>query len=109
MVAAGWAVAYRAYSPRYVQQEGAAKTAGLGLWAMDFQAPSDYRREQRGDAPGPPDRACVIKGNINAKGERIFHLPGTRTYPEVRINSARGERWFCSAQQALAAGWRAPR
>ena len=46
-------------------------------------------------------------GNINAKGRRIFHVPGQEDYAATRIDRARGERWFCSAAEALAAGWTA--
>ena len=33
----------------------------------------------------PPNPACPIKGNINAKGECIFHEPGTRDYCRVSM------------------------
>ncbi|GIK33735.1 MAG: hypothetical protein AMXMBFR45_23660 [Gammaproteobacteria bacterium] len=57
-----------------------------------------------GQPPG-----CDIKGNINSKGDRIYHLPGSRSYAGTRINPDSGERWFCSEDEARAAGWRAPR
>jgi hypothetical protein len=53
-----------------------------------------------------PDRQCMIKGNINGKGERIYHPPGCRYYGSTIIDPQRGERWFCSEQEAVAAGWR---
>ncbi len=49
---------------------------------------------------------CAIKGNINAKGERIYRMPGQQAYSVTRINPVNGERWFCSEVQAKAAGWR---
>ncbi|WP_246679230.1 hypothetical protein [Mesorhizobium sp. B2-6-2] len=49
---------------------------------------------------------CDIKGNINEWGERIYHMPGQAYYSATRINSARGERWFCSQWEAWWAGWR---
>jgi hypothetical protein len=49
---------------------------------------------------------CVIKGNVNTRGERIYHVPGQRYYDETRISPSHGERWFCSEQEARAAGWR---
>jgi hypothetical protein len=52
---------------------------------------------------------CVIKGNINRKGEKIYHLPGSASYAETRINTAAAERWFCSEDEARKAGWRAAR
>jgi hypothetical protein len=47
-----------------------------------------------------------IKGNINSKGERIYHVPGGRSYANTAIDTARGERWFCSEAEARASGWR---
>lgn len=49
---------------------------------------------------------CLIKGNVSSKGERIYHLPGCRHYNSTNIDPKRGERWFCSEQEAVAAGWR---
>ena len=111
LVAAGWATAYRKYSMTYVGVEARAKVAELGIWATGFEQPSDYRRERReaaGSAP-PPDLRCAIKGNINVRGDHIYHVPGSRAYAEVRIDADRGERWFCSPAEAVAAGWRAVR
>jgi len=47
----------------------------------------------------------MLKGNINAKGRKIFHTPGQRDYGVTVIDTAHGERWFCSAAEAIAAGW----
>lgn len=60
-----------------------------------------------GASPPAPNPACPIKGNINSKGEQIFHMPGQRDYCRTAIDEAAGEVWFCSAVQAEAAGWRA--
>lgn len=50
---------------------------------------------------------CTIRGNISdGSGERIYHLPGQRYYGDVSIKPWRGERWFCSEAEAIAAGWR---
>ena len=52
--------------------------------------------------------SCPIKGNINEKGERIYHVPGDQWYSNTKLDESKGERWFCSEKEALAAGWRAP-
>lgn len=104
MVQAGAATAYRRYSDRYVAQERRARAAGRGIWAGTMVAPETYRHR----LPPPPADAppgCVIKGNISAQG-KIYHLPGQADYAKVRITPARGERWFCAAAYAEAAGWR---
>jgi len=50
--------------------------------------------------------SCNIKGNVSTKGERIYHMPGDDYYNDTRIQSSHGERWFCSEEEARAAGWR---
>lgn len=104
MVKAGWALAYREYSVDYVNDEQHARENELGLWAGEFQAPWDYRR---GPTETEIDQSagCLIKGNINSEGRRIYHLPGTTAYGRTRIDEEQGERWFCNEDDALAAGW----
>ena len=54
-----------------------------------------------------PTPECRIKGNISTKtGERIYHVPGQRFYEQTRIDPGKGERWFCSEEDARRAGWR---
>ena len=50
-------------------------------------------------------RACAIKGNINGNGEHIYHLPFQHFYPRVKVDEGKGERWFCTEQEARDAGW----
>jgi hypothetical protein len=33
-------------------------------------------------------------------------MPWSPWYARVKIDESRGERWFCSEAEALAAGWR---
>ena len=49
---------------------------------------------------------CNIKGNINARGEKIYHFPGCSYYGKTAMDESKGERWFCSEKEALKAGWR---
>jgi hypothetical protein len=53
--------------------------------------------------------SCNIKGNVSTQGERIYHLPGQKYYDDTRISASHGERWFCSEEEARAAGWRRSR
>ena len=59
--------------------------------------------------PTKPEGPCRIKGNINDKGDRIYHVPGSDSYERTGISTSRGERWFCTEEEARKAGWRAPR
>ncbi|MBD2497154.1 cold shock domain-containing protein [Nostoc sp. FACHB-280] len=54
---------------------------------------------------------CMIKGNISiATGNKFYHLPGMEDYGSTVIDPLKGERWFCTEKEAIAAGWRkAPR
>ncbi|MCT7378182.1 hypothetical protein [Chelativorans salis] len=57
--------------------------------------------------PNALNPACNIKGNVSINsGQRIYHLPGDKFYSETIIRPEYGERWFCSEQEARAAGWR---
>ena len=103
----GLALAYRRYSTAYAGQERSAKAARRGLWRGDFVAPWDWRRGKRlAAAPTARTGACRIKGNISRSGKRIYHVPGGQYYDRTRIDTSRGERWFCSEAEARAAGWR---
>ena len=47
MVEGGWAVAYRRYSTRYVEEEAAAREAKRGIWRGSFTMPWIWRRQNR--------------------------------------------------------------
>ena len=44
LVRSGYAFAYRKYSTKFIQDEEFAKANKLGMWAMTFQYPWDFRR-----------------------------------------------------------------
>jgi hypothetical protein len=53
------------------------------------------------------DPACDIKGNISINSQaKIYHVKGQEYYDETIIRPEYGERWFCSEDDARAAGWR---
>lgn len=121
MVRSGWALAYTKYSLDYTTDEKMAAIESVGIWSGAFVRPSPWRRGDRlgsgpaipasnGGTVAQPNEAgpdgCAIKGNISRKGKRIYHRPGTRWYAKTQINKAAGERWFCSEQDAVSAGWR---
>lgn len=105
MVADGLAFAYRKYSNDYDLEEKSAYVADLGIHGFIMEAPARYRLT-RIKGRSAPDANCRIKGNINGKGARIFHVPGQKYYEKTGIRTVQGERWFCSEAQARASGWR---
>ncbi|MFD2739054.1 thermonuclease family protein [Sulfitobacter aestuarii] len=112
LVQQGLAFAYRRYAMDYDLDEKAAFVAGRGLHGFTLQTPAAYRAAQRAtvsDEGSEPPGDCRIKGNISSKGSRIYHRPDQRDYGRTRIETSKGERWFCTAVEAETAGWRAAR
>jgi len=114
--------------PRYsngvfAKEQSTAKAEKTGIWQGQFELPWEWRAAQRGQSDGSSivalmpsatspaasseqSSSCNIKGNISRKGERIYHVPGQKYYAQTRISIGKGEQWFCSEQEAKAAGWR---
>ena len=89
----------------YSSAEIEAREKRLGLWVEAAIPPWEFRRK---DTQETTNTGCNIKGNISSNGNRIYHLPGTTWYGRTKINESKGERWFCSEEEARAAGWRVP-
>ena len=110
LVRTGNAWAYRRYlrDQSLLDLEQEARDARRGLWSLtetEPQPPWEWRRQDRRAQAGERS-GCRIKGNISRGGERIYHLPGQEHYDATRISPSRGERWFCTEEEARAAGWR---
>jgi endonuclease YncB( thermonuclease family) len=113
---------------RFGEDEADAKNNRRGLWKGCFVAPQEFRRGRKdgallGDScrtdkdreiraalfpeePGMPP-GCSIKGKFAVRARvtgnlGVYHLQGCRSYPAL----ARPDRWFCSEQDAQAAGFR---
>lgn len=59
-------------------------------------------------ASNPAPTECLIKGNVNSKGEKIYHTPDDRDYNRTKVKPEEGDQWFCTEADAQAAGFRAP-
>lgn len=109
LVLTGAGFACPQYSQDYVSMESEAKVKGLGIWQGKNDLPMQcWTDEAKAELYALLPR-CMIKGNIGSKNELIYHLPGGQYYDKTRIEVENGERWFCSAAEAEAAGWRAAR
>jgi endonuclease YncB( thermonuclease family) len=130
LVSNGWALALTRISRDYEADEKAAREAKAGMWQGAFIAPWDWRvRNKKTAILGaitPPENAraillasasgasapspdCTIKGNVNRSGECIFHQPTSRWYAKIEMKISKGTRWFCSVEEAEAAGCRETR
>lgn len=130
LVGQGWALVNPRYTHDYEADEKTARASQVGLWQGSFIAPWDWAvRNKRaavlGSGPrqdgadkvlfasasdvAPPSPACTIKGNVNRSGECIYHRPGGRWYAQIKMGIQKGTRWFCSVEDAEAAGCRETR
>lgn len=108
MVREGYAWAFVKYSKSYVREEADARAARVGIWRGGKAEPPWVYREQRwAGAEQVAPEGCAIKGNVTKNGH-IYHMPWSPWYRKVKVEPNKGERWFCSEAQAIAAGWRAP-
>jgi len=107
MVRQGYAWAFVKYAQTYTRQELAARRSRLGVWQSDCQTAWAFRAGRWTDQAADAPSGCPIKGNISRNG-RIYHTPWSPWYGRTRVSPERGERWFCSEADALAAGWRRP-
>jgi len=96
------------YQERFRQAEIQARGSNKGLWGQ-----CGFARLTNGQVVGQAntilDGDCLIKGNISSSGEKIYHMPGQRYYNQTAITESKGERWFCSEEEAQKAGWRKSR
>ena len=130
LVRSGWALAFVRVSHDYEADEKAAREAKAGMWQGAFIAPWDWRVRNKKTAilgavkPPPnahaillasasgsvaPSPDCTIKGNVNSSGECIYHTPKSRWYAQIKMHISKGTRWFCSVEDAEAAGCRETR
>jgi endonuclease YncB( thermonuclease family) len=130
LVRNGWALAYTRVSHDYDADEKEAREAKAGMWQGAFIAPWDWRIRNKkttvlgatrppenanaillASASGPvaPSPDCTIKGNVNRSGECIYHKPTSRWYAQIKMHVSKGTRWFCSVDDAEAAGCRETR
>ncbi len=84
------------------QSQREAMTNNRGLWSgcavPSLSKPSQNVSEQ--------NSGCSIKGNVSTSGEKIYHLSGCQSYQKTIIDETKGERWFCSEDEAVKSGWR---
>lgn len=92
------------YTKDFLDLEREARNKNVGLWSQGMAL------NNSGGSSLPPSYSQAgkgkIKGNINSKGEKIYHLPGGAYYNKTKIDTSKGERWFNTEKEARAAGWR---
>ena len=107
LLARGLATALPDSVPAYRRAEIQAKNAKLGIWRGEFVVPAEWRKGKRLAGPADsPAEVCDVKGIITKAGHRVYYVPTDSDYEEKTVSAARGERMFCSDDEAELAGWR---
>ncbi|MGL4522312.1 MAG: thermonuclease family protein, partial [Bacilli bacterium] len=83
--------------------EAIAKKKRIGIWSIEDYAANNFETDEEVKKPEQPTTSekMKIKGNINSKGEKIYHMPGQAYYD--RTNP---EEVFSTEQEAIKAGYR---
>jgi len=109
MLKGGYVTAIDGGPPYYAAAEHLARKARLGIWSGPFVPPGEWRDGKRLPAEresGTEEAACRIKGTVTANGGRFYHTPLDDGFDSIRIDPKRGERLFCSDDEARQAGWK---
>lgn len=85
-------------------EEASARSDKAGLWEGEVERPSEWRDKAWADAKRDAPDGCPIKGTLRSS-RKIYSLPGSAEYDRARVRTDRGERWFCSEDEARGAGF----
>jgi endonuclease YncB( thermonuclease family) len=89
----------------HANAEAEARAAKLGLWKGDPLRPTAWRTQKWDEAKRAAPDGCPIKGQV-ADDARTYLVPWSSNYEKAKVRQGRGERWFCSEDEARAAGWK---
>lgn len=106
MVEQGSAFAQEGFFARYASAEAKAREAKTGLWRGTALRPAAYRAERWESASKKSPEGCPIKGRSLRSRGKVYLLPWSDSYDKYSVRSRRGDRWFCSEDEALEAGWK---
>jgi len=95
------------YRDLFATAEAEAKKEGKGIWSACKTVTTTPVNEEREIDLGPPFPECNVKGNISEKGfGKTYLIPGCDNYDKVKIDTRKGEQYFCFEDDAIEAGFR---
>ncbi len=107
LVANGYAFAHLGAFASHRDEENQARKEKRGIWQGSAERPSDYRMASWDKAVKKAPDGCPIKGRV-VRRKRFYALPWDRGYARAKVSPQRGEKWFCTEQEARAAGFKHP-
>jgi micrococcal nuclease len=91
-----------AFTDTFLKGQRDARSRDAGLWGAEAgNHDKETTAPENSVQSAPPACPNPTKGNINSKGDKIFHVPGGASY-----RNTKPEQWFCSEKEALDAGFR---
>ncbi|MCK5021997.1 MAG: thermonuclease family protein [Candidatus Pacebacteria bacterium] len=93
------------YKTHLANVENKASKNDLGIWGnCQGQLPHDF---QEGVDEQPKYPNCIIKGNISTNGglRWLYYTPDCSNYTQTKINTEKGEAYFCTEEEAQNAGF----
>ncbi len=105
LVRAGHVFAMEGLFSSYGGLEHEARVNKAGVWIGEAARPSEYRQQKWDEAKRDAPDGCPIKGNVRGS-RRYYVVPWARGYERVKVTASRGERWFCSEDEAREAGFK---
>ncbi len=94
------------YQSEFKQAQKEAESNKAGLWGAMCSNPDTGVITPVIPTQNTSSTSCTIKGNISSAKEKIYHVIGCASYTKTVIDESKGEKWFCTEQEALDAGWR---
>lgn len=76
------------YHSQFVRAANFAHDNFLGLWGVCGEDQFENK--------------CVIKGNVDTRGHRYYHIPGDKYYSKTKVNLLKEDKWLCRFEEARA-------
>jgi micrococcal nuclease len=96
------------FARQNIDAEKNAQAKNLGLWSecKELVAKNSNLNRQIESNDQPADPKCIIKGNISDLGYgKKYFLPHCPNYNKVKIDSRKGDAYFCTENEAIQAGF----
>jgi len=90
------------YIDEFNEIQKQAQNEQAGIWSLEnYATEKGFQDETQIENDDTVNYGCTIKGNINSKGEKIYHTVQSPSY-----NVTKPEELFCTEKEAVEAGYR---
>ncbi|MCB1483576.1 MAG: thermonuclease family protein [Hyphomicrobiaceae bacterium] len=105
MVRTGYAFASADLGTPYASEEETARGNKAGIWQGETDRPEIWRAKVWDEAKKTAPDGCPIRGVVSSRGA-VYAMPWAEGYDRRKIRKIKDERWFCSEEEAQAAGFK---